>query len=1146
MRRTNCSGLFSHFTLAGSSMRSHLGFVECCMVAIFTTVSSSVTASAGDRQADYIQLRLLIGEQHFSEALERCRVLIATYPDYVYLYETLAEIALYAQDLDGAAQFFEQRIEDGTRLELSYFGLGTVYYNMGAYREASLCFDRAIELGIEAPECYRNFVYAYERLEGVDASIRLFNSLCHRDPKNPHFWYAAALAYWSKRDYQTALKNLEEALSQNGQEQKYWQAKGAVLVLIGNLHEGAPLLAHLIKSAEKQADLGGVQFLTSYDVLGRDRQGAPKLHNDIAERSLQSAQRYGQFRWIGWWYERLANIEYSRSLYQSAILHSQIAFAASRKSLDNQLGLDALIRQVESSMDLGCYDTAMECAYEELKISQEEKDTGRTARSLNDLAWIYHELGVDDVAMEYAVGALSILENTNAGKELLMRVYATLGLIYEGMGNYESALANLRTSDQLIPKGIVWIPHRAVSHGNIGRVLMKIGNLDEARNHFSAELLLSRRALFTREEAYSLDNLAAYYERTGRRLTASRLYLRAYRLSEKIGQGPTLVASARGLAMLAAQQGHTHRAILWYKKALSFEESSTFVLKSNTSTSGKKMPLEKDVREYARLLICNGAGEAAFNMIEKWKLSLQSYQLPLARITETYGELPDSSKEEIVKICSQLRQIGFSFAVPRISGTKIEPHTDLQHLGTVTLALIRLQRALKQVAHKYPNVAERFQPSPATVYEVQRTFLSPKRAIIEYLVSEESSEVFVVRQDTFCIVHLPIKRSNVQKLVQRMSNVFSAEEKSSQVWSASLANFSSGACAEAYETLFKPLVPYLKSVDEVTIIPDDVLGGLAFECLVMDTPFSNSFGGVRFVTQRYAISYAFALTPLLPRCQVPHKPTKGVLAVGNPQIENPLMTPITGANRVSLLPSPSRAIPSLPGAEKEVRSIQSEFDGTITVLLHSEATKTAVMSLLSRYMVVHIAAHTRIDMDDPLSSCFYLVPDLGKGDPDKLLALDLLASNLAAQLVVLSSCNTVKFNEGKGGGGFVEALLGAGVPNVVGCLWNVDDDASALLMGRFYHYLNHGNPLSRALQRAKIDVICSGRSDPFYWAPFVLIGNGSTELPLLAPRGCDTHIFVASTAMIAALLFLGLIMKCGYLQNTLRSLTAGRRVQEKA
>ena len=139
-------------------------------------LTMSAFATTGDRQAEYIQLRLLIGEQHFSEALDRCRILIEKYPDFVYLYETMAEIALYAQDLSGAAKFFEERIEDGTSLELSYFGLGTVYFNKAAYREASLCFDRAIELGIAAPECYRNFVYAYERLEGVDASIRFFNS----------------------------------------------------------------------------------------------------------------------------------------------------------------------------------------------------------------------------------------------------------------------------------------------------------------------------------------------------------------------------------------------------------------------------------------------------------------------------------------------------------------------------------------------------------------------------------------------------------------------------------------------------------------------------------------------------------------------------------------------------------------------------------------------------------------------------------------------------------------------------------------------------------------------------------------------------------------------------------------------------------
>jgi CHAT domain-containing protein len=48
------------------------------------------------------------------------------------------------------------------------------------------------------------------------------------------------------------------------------------------------------------------------------------------------------------------------------------------------------------------------------------------------------------------------------------------------------------------------------------------------------------------------------------------------------------------------------------------------------------------------------------------------------------------------------------------------------------------------------------------------------------------------------------------------------------------------------------------------------------------------------------------------------------------------------------------------------------------------------------------------------------------------------------------------------------------------------------LMNSFYGHLNGKIRKTRALQQAKIDMIrkTDFKRDPFYWAPFVLIGEG--------------------------------------------------------
>ncbi len=1097
-------------------MRTCLKGVVCCM-ATAAILALPSTATSGDRQAEYVQLRLLIGEQRFSEALDRCRALIATYPDYVYLYETLAEIALYAEDLGGAAKFFEERIEDGTALELSYFGLGTVYFNMAAYREAALCFDRAIELGVSAPECYRNFVYAYERLEGVDATVRLFNSLCHRDPKNPHLWYAVALAYWSKRDYPTVLKNLDEALSRNPTEQKYLQAKAAVLLLTGRGKEGGPLIVRLLKQAGQESDMTGIQFLTSYHVLRQDREEVPTLNNRLAQQSLESARMFGQFRWIGWWSERLANIEYSRSMYQSAIVHARTAFEASRKCLDNQLALDALIRQVESSMDLGYYDIAIECAYKELEISRDEKDNGRTARSLNDLAWIYHELGMEDIAMEYAIEALGILENTNAANELLTRIYATLGVIYEGVGNYDSALANLIVSDRLIPQGGVWIPHRAVSHGNIGRILLKLGNLEKAKYHFSRELSLSRVTRFNREEAYSLNNLADYYVQKGCTNEASSMYLKAYELSQSIDQKPTLAASARGLARLAAKAGKTMQAIAWYKSSFTVAESMGLVTDGYLLGDRKRNPIESDMREYTKLLLKLGANAEAFNFLERSKLFSRPGDLSLSRIRQACKNLPDSTKQIMVRVCEELEDTGLSLSPHRKSVMTNEPRYDLNRLTKSVLTKIQFQKLLRQIAKEDPVAFEKLKPAAADLREVQKTLLIPSHAIIEYLIGEESCVAFVIEKDTMRVVQLPIGRVELQKLIERIANVFSSDEKQSQSWSANFANFDSKACAEAFDKILRPVLHFVSSVDELTIIPDGILCGLPFECLISQVPEGNSFGISNLVVDKFAINYSYAATCLLPRCRYSGNASEAVLAVGNPEISAVKSELLRNTTLPPALFRPGYGFSPLPGAEREVHAIAREFAGKATVLLKGDATKTTVKMLMSDYKIIHIAAHASIDQESPMSSAIYLASDAETGQAGILRARDILDIDMNARLVVLSSCNTMRYVEGRDVGGFVQGLLEAGVPSVIGCLWGADDNSSALLMARFYHYLSSGERIAKALQKAKRDLIVSGKADPFYWAPFILVGDGSpVDIPPASARSHESWVFAGSLAALVA------------------------------
>ena len=74
--------------------------------------------------------------------------------------------------------------------------------------------------------------------------------------------------------------------------------------------------------------------------------------------------------------------------------------------------------------------------------------------------------------------------------------------------------------------------------------------------------------------------------------------------------------------------------------------------------------------------------------------------------------------------------------------------------------------------------------------------------------------------------------------------------------------------------------------------------------------------------------------------------------------------------------------------------------------------------------------------------------------------------------------------------GLTWAAMAAGIPSQVVSQWAVDDEATAKLMKSFYGELRKGKPKDRALRAAGLAMMRDGvHRHPFYWAPFILVGD---------------------------------------------------------
>jgi CHAT domain-containing protein len=118
--------------------------------------------------------------------------------------------------------------------------------------------------------------------------------------------------------------------------------------------------------------------------------------------------------------------------------------------------------------------------------------------------------------------------------------------------------------------------------------------------------------------------------------------------------------------------------------------------------------------------------------------------------------------------------------------------------------------------------------------------------------------------------------------------------------------------------------------------------------------------------------------------------------------------------------------------------------------------------------------------------------DPASGEDGYLEASEIVRLKLNADLAVLSACDTgVGAIAGEEGvANLARSFLLAGARAVVSTLWSVEDNATSLLMERFYGRLATGQPPDEALANAKRSIIKDFKSKafPYYWAAFTVSG----------------------------------------------------------
>jgi CHAT domain-containing protein len=214
-----------------------------------------------------------------------------------------------------------------------------------------------------------------------------------------------------------------------------------------------------------------------------------------------------------------------------------------------------------------------------------------------------------------------------------------------------------------------------------------------------------------------------------------------------------------------------------------------------------------------------------------------------------------------------------------------------------------------------------------------------------------------------------------------------------------------------------------------------------------------------------------------------------------------------------------RRMPQLPGTARELASMRQMFgSGHGQVFTRAAATETAVRSAdLSKARVIAFATHgltpgemvagaegtrTASELFELVEPGLVLTPpdEASAGDDGYLAASEVATLRLDADWVILSACNSATPDDASEPGlsSLARAFFYAGARNLLASHWPVDDEVGARITVRTIELERAGTPRAEAFQRAMREIRMDASRDspqgswahPFYWAPFVLIGDG--------------------------------------------------------
>jgi CHAT domain-containing protein/TolA-binding protein len=779
------------------------------------------------------------------------------------------------------------------------------------------------------------------------------------------------------------------------------------------------------------------------------------------------------------------------------------------KQLNFPLGIaNALVGLGDVSAAQGDYIRAADNYQTVMKMAEGISHKEAIAAMSVKLGNIHYHQGNFAQAMEYYQRSAQGYEELGSKVNIAYPLFS-IGNAYFAQGNYEQALEYLQKSlkiyEQIFDKA-------GTAHllNKTGDVYAVQGDYERAIDYYQRSLKLHEELGNRAQAGYSLNGIGNVRYLQGNYAEAAELSSRAADLS-KGSYTPEILW--RALTSL----GRARRALNQADKARqAFSDAIEVIEKLRESVIGSEEDrqrfFEGRIAPYnamVDLLIAQNDLTAAFTYAERAKGRMLLDVLRNGRV-DIVKALSAEEREQERSLNAAIVALNTQF-----KRESLQAHPDPARISEIEAQLKRARleydafQTRAFAAHPELKI-QRGETEPLTLNEVGELIRDDKTALLEYVVTEEKTFLFVltkgasVSQGDLNKVDLKVYPVNIKAQVLT-NRVLEFRQK--------LASNSLGFKEPAqrlYDLLLKPAQKELAGKTIVCIVPAGTLWELPFQALQSSQTryfledsslfYIHSLGILREMKRKEALQLRTGNPIVKPgaKGEVILKLSAGqaqpqtLLAFGNPTLSNNLIAQAKSLYR-DLPLSP------LPEAELEVKSL-GEIYGlkTSKVLTGAAAQEATAKAEAAKYKILHFATHGTLDNDNPLYSRLLLASATDAED-GFLEAREIMKLNLRADLAVLSACQTARGHVSAGEGliGMSWALFVAGTSTTVASQWKVDSTSTSRVMVDFHRFLSAqesasetGVSKAEALRRAALKLAADPKyKHPFYWAGFVVVGN---------------------------------------------------------